>query len=44
MAHNNRMNPPAGGGPWASARLRSPAAGYAERWADRREDEAASLL
>ena len=30
---NNRMNPPAGGKPGATARPRSPAAGYAESWA-----------
>ena len=30
---NNRMNPPAGRGFEAKWRRRSPAAGYAERWA-----------
>ncbi len=32
--HNHRMNPPASGGLVVNSRRRSPAAGYAERWAD----------
>ena len=33
--HNYRINPPAGGGLAGEGRPRSPAAGYAERWADK---------